>query len=236
MKVLVTRPRASGEKTIKRLEALGHNAVSLPLFEPVHDLTAVREAFASTYSSLIVTSAEAIRAVEASGAIPSRVLSLPVLAVGEKTAEAARTAGFRRVEVAAGTGVQLAELVISKRAEMPQPFLYLAGEPRAPYLEERLDEKDVIYRTFVVYRMHPVQMDAVALEGLLSSGIDAVLFYSEETAKRFFELTGVMAAMELEGARFLCLSPKIAQSVPRQFARCIEVAQKPSENSLLELL
>ncbi len=59
---------------------------------------------------------------------------LPVFAVGRRTAEAARAAGFDDVRIGAGDGEGLATLV---RLTLPRParLLYLAGRDRKPTLE-----------------------------------------------------------------------------------------------------
>ena len=91
MAVLVTRPSPDDETTAAGLRARGFEVVRAPMlrFEPVafHDDTDAH------YGAVIVTSANALRSIEAHLA-GSRLLKLPLFAVGEHTAAAAHRAGF----------------------------------------------------------------------------------------------------------------------------------------------
>src|SRR3954469_25816912 len=99
MAILVTRPQPDSETTAAALRAKGFAVLLAPMlrFEQVsfHDDADAR------YSAVIVSSANALRAIEADLA-GSRLLALPLFAVGERSAEAARRAGFADVAVADG--------------------------------------------------------------------------------------------------------------------------------------
>lgn len=234
MRVLVTRPQASGARTAAALAALGHRADLLPLFEPVHDRAAAAAALARPATGLIITSAEAVRAITTP--IAASVLARPVYAVGERTAEAAREKGFTRVENVGGTGAALADLVATAGGCGDAPYIYLAGEPRSSQLEAGLKAAGISCETVVVYHMRAIEYKPEVFLGHLSPEPDVVLLYSEETAARFFALVGQLSGGALGKTGFLCLSERIAGAVPRQYDRQVEVAEKPSESSLLELL
>src|ERR1700680_2639797 len=101
MAVLVTRPHPDAEATASALRAKGLEVLLAPMlrFEPV----AFHDDEDAGYGAVIVTSANALR-----GLAPhlqelhlrephtqaSRLLELPLFAVGEHTASAARRAGF----------------------------------------------------------------------------------------------------------------------------------------------
>ena len=93
MAVLVTRPHPDDEATAAGLRARGLEVLLAPMlrFEPVafHDDPDAR------YGAVIVTSANALRGIEAHLA-GSRLLKLPLFAVGEHTASAARQHRFRQ--------------------------------------------------------------------------------------------------------------------------------------------
>jgi uroporphyrinogen-III synthase len=97
MAVLVTRPSPDDETTAAGLRARGFEVVRAPMlrFEPV----AFHDDIDAHYGAVIVTSANALRSIEAHLAA-SRLLKLPLFAVGEHTAVAARRAGFDNVIVA----------------------------------------------------------------------------------------------------------------------------------------
>src|ERR1700716_4366021 len=127
MAVLVTRPEPDNETTAAALRAKGFAVLLAPMlqFEPVafHDDADAR------YGAVIVSSANALRAIEADLA-GSRLLSLPLFAVGERSAEAARRAGFRDVTVAEGNAAALRDLIIAsvrgQTLRKASTLLYLA--------------------------------------------------------------------------------------------------------------
>src|SRR6266498_1534709 len=110
MAVLVTRPHPDDEATATALRARGFEVLRAPMlrFEPVpfHD-----DADAG-YGAVIVTSANALRAIGPYLA-DSRLLKLPLFAVGEHTASAARDAGFAQVIAAKGDASALRDLLLA---------------------------------------------------------------------------------------------------------------------------
>src|SRR6202158_6241752 len=109
MAVLVTRPHPDDETTASSLRARGFEVLRAPMlrFEPVafHDDEDAR------YGAIIVTSANALR-----GITPHlkghRLLELPLFAVGEHTAAAARHAGITHVIAANGEAAGFDDSVI----------------------------------------------------------------------------------------------------------------------------
>src|SRR4051794_28022511 len=104
MAVLVTRPHPDNEATAERLRARGFKVLLAPIlrFEPV----AFRLDTDADYGGIVLTSANSLRAVRPQLA-DSRLLGLPLFAVGEHTASAARDAGFNKVIVAGGDAANL---------------------------------------------------------------------------------------------------------------------------------
>src|SRR5215467_8521162 len=129
MAVLVTRPLPDGETTAADLRARGFEVVAAPMlrFEPF----GFSDDSEAPYGGIIVTSANAIRAVE-SRLAGSSLLKLPLFAVGERTAAVARAAGFDNVLSADGDAAALRDLVMetakAKKLKKKSPLLYLAGE------------------------------------------------------------------------------------------------------------
>jgi uroporphyrinogen-III synthase len=233
MRVLVTRPAISAGRTGQRLAALGHEPVLLPLFEPEHDPDGVAMARATgDAEGVIATSAEAIRALGSA----DRLARLPVFAVGRATARAAADAGFSTIETADGDGSSLARYLDERYAGRTRPhLLYLAGEPRAPHLEQALAVARFRITPATCYRMKPAGITGEQLQSLFQPAPDAVLLYSSEAARRFFEIAGPFVRKN-EGTKILCLSPTIADAVPAGFKHRVKSALRPDEDSLFELL
>src|ERR1700726_1723986 len=128
MAYLVTRPYPDNEATGSVLRARGFAVLLAPVlrFEPL----SFRDDPEAEYGAVIVTSANALRAIEPQLA-GHRLLELPVFAVGEHTAAAARAAGFNQVISAAGDAAALRERVLesvrTKQLKKNRALLYLAG-------------------------------------------------------------------------------------------------------------
>src|ERR1700760_3416290 len=142
MAVLVTRPHQDSEATAANLRARGIEALQAPMlrFEPLiwQDDSDAR------YGAVIVTSANALRGVEKQPA-GQRLLKLPLFAVGEHTAAAAKEAGFEKITSANGGAVALREAVLAavkaKQLKKTSPLLYLAGADLARDLAGDLGER-----------------------------------------------------------------------------------------------
>ena len=157
MAILVTRPQPDNETTAAALRAKGFEVLLAPMlrFEPVafHDDADAR------YGAVIVTSANALRAI-APISPAAGLLTLPLFAVGERTAEAARHAGFGDVAVADGNAAALRDLIAAsaraKTLKKASTLLYLAGADLAGDLAGELGERGFNVVTHTTYRMVPV--------------------------------------------------------------------------------
>src|SRR4029079_9623785 len=139
MAVLVTRPHPDDEATAGALRARGFEVLQAPMlrFEPVP----FRDDPDASYGAILVTSANALRAIMPQLA-GSRLLNLPLFAVGEHTASVARDAGFGEVMTARGAAAPRRELltsaVKSKQLKKAGTLLYLAGADLARDLSGEL--------------------------------------------------------------------------------------------------
>lgn len=239
MAVLVTRPQPDAETTAAGLRALGYEVALAPMlrFEPF--------GFADTaedvYGAIVVSSANAIRAVEPHLA-GSPLLKRPLFAVGERTAAVAQDAGFAKVWAAGGDAAALRDLVVeaakAKKLKKKSPLLYLAGEEISRDLAGELREKGFEVVTHIAYRMAPSRsLPGEVLDGFAAGRIEAVLHYSRRSAQAFIEAAragGVeISALALPQC---CLSPAVAEIVREAGATQVTVAAKPNENALFEAL
>ena len=144
MAVLVTRPHPDDETTAAALRARGFRGAARA-DAAVRAGRRSRTTRTRRYGAVIVTSANALRAIEPHLA-GSRLLKLPLFAVGEHTAAAARDAGFDEVIAAEGDAGALARSRAGKRVKAKQlkkasPLLYLAGADLARDLAGELGEQ-----------------------------------------------------------------------------------------------
>ena len=239
MAVLVTRPHPDSVATANHLRARGFEVLSAPMlrFEPLpfHDDANIG------YGAVIVTSANALRGI-APHLEGHRLLKLPLFAVGEHTAAAARDAGFDQVIAARGDATTLRDLVIdrvkSKTLKKSNPLLYLAGADLARDLAGELGEKGFAVVTHTTYRMAPVpRLPREICEAFVAGRIEAVLHYSRRSARAFLDATregGVeISALALPQC---CISHAVAAVVRDAGAAQVMVAASPDENALFEAL
>jgi len=239
MAVLVTRPLPDGETTAAELRARGFEVVAAPMLR--------FEAFGfggeaeAPYGGIIVTSANAVRAIESKLA-GSPLLKLPLFAVGERTAAVARTAGFAKLYSADGDAAALRDLVIetakAKKLKKKSPLLYLAGEEVARDLAGELREHGFDVVTHIAYRMVPAKsLPGEVVDGFAAGRIEAVLHYSRRSAQAFVEAArtgGVeISALALPQC---CISAEVAEIVREAGATQVTVAARPDENALFEAL
>lgn len=239
MRVLVTRPPQPGARTAQRLAAMGHEPLMLPLFEPLHDAEKAFAALADTRGPVAVTSAEAIRAVTGRPGDLAPHLNRPLYAVGDATAEEARTAGFASVTASSGNGADLATLIAGQPADQTAPaILYLAGSPRAETFETRAKALGLTLTVAECYRMGPLDVPVEILRTIFATEApDAILFYSRQTAERFFALHEISTHLDaLIGIRLLCLSRTVADAVPPELQGHVTIAEAPDETILLSLI
>ena len=239
MAVLVTRPHPDDEATAAALRDRGFDVLRAPMlrFEPVpfHDDADAR------YGAVIVTSANALRAIAAQLA-DSRLLKLPLFAVGEHTASAARGAGFGQVITAGGNAAALRDLVLaavkSKQLKKATTLLYLAGADLARDLAGELGEKGFTVVTHTTYRMAPASsLPREICDAFVANQVEAVLHYSRRSARAFLEAArsgGVeISALALPQC---CISAAVAAVLRDAGATQVTAAASADENALFEAM
>lgn len=238
MRVVVTRPRPAAERTAAELERLGHQPVLLPLMMAEHRPGALTAPPPPETAALVVTSAEALRALAAESLECQKpYLALPLYAVGERTAETARQLSFETVITGPGNGGALADVVLADLGEQPAAVLFLAGHPRSPDLEDALAKAGQPVTVRECYRMVAATVEATAIATLTGQPPDVVLLYSSETARRFVEVIGITQSSDTwRDTRFLCLSGKIASVLPDRYQANAAWPAEPREETLLDLL
>ncbi len=231
MRVLVTRDSDAAADTAAALARLGHEA----LLAPVIDITPTSATLPSgSFDAILVTSRHALP----QGLDVLRWgKRLPVFAVGRRTAEAARAAGFEDVRIGAGDGEGLATLV-SLTLPRPARVLYLAGRDRKPTLDSSLTGIGVQLVIIETYAANPVDRWPEAVVAALREGtIDAALHYSRRSAELALALA---ERLEVADAFLLlhhaCLSADVAEPLLAAKAFAVAVAAQPDEENLLALL
>jgi len=232
MHVLVTRPEPAAERTASALVARGHDVWKLPLMqvEPVAaDLT-------GGWGGVIITSANA-PAASTKNTARDALLKLPLFAVGERSAEAARSTGFTAVTSAGGSVRDLVRMLCQRKADAKAPLLYLAGEDRAADLIGELAAVGIAAEMRVVYRVATVPFPDELVAALESGDVQAVLHFSKRSADSYLAGAGEAGvADQALAVRHYCLSAQVAAPLEAAGAKRVTVAPRPDEAALIELL
>jgi len=231
MRVVVTRPENDGERTAAALRARGHEVLLAPLMR----VETIAADLSGIWGGILVTSANAPAAI-ADNPARAALLSRPLYAVGRRSAEAARAAGFTRIAAAGGDVRDLVRLVAECRADASAPLLYLAGEDRAADLVHELASRGLAAELRVVYRAATAPFPPALIEALRGGRVDAVLHFSKRSGENY--LAGAQAAGVIEAAlkpRHYCLSAPIAAPLRAAGAE-VAVAPRPEQAALIALL
>ena len=234
MRLLVTRPEADAERTATALRACGHTVVVAPLLriEPVEDA----EIAAGPFAAILVTSANAALAIARHQRF-AELRALPVFAVGGRSAQAMRAAGFADVTSADGDVRDLARLV-AQRVKGGASLLYLAGADRAGDLAGRLSGQGFVVRTVVIYRAIAAAALPSAAADALAGGVDGVLHFSRRSAEAFLRAVRDAGAGDdaLRKPMHFCISANAAEALVAAGAADIRIAAEPTESALMALV
>ncbi|CAN5544218.1 uroporphyrinogen-III synthase [soil metagenome] len=239
MAILVTRPQPDNDSTARALRARGHEVLPAPMLR--FEAMPFRDDADAHYGAVIVTSANALRAI-AGEPVAATLRQLPLFAVGERTAEAAREAGFDNVISADGDAGALRELVAdavqSKLLKKTQTLLYLAGADLARDLAGELGERGFSVVTQTTYRMAPVTKLPDEIGAAFAAGsVAAVLHYSRRSARAFVDAVRA-AGVEISALAIpqCCLSDQVASVMRDAGATRVMAAPMPHENALFAVL
>jgi uroporphyrinogen-III synthase len=234
LRLLVTRPEPDAERTAAALRRHGHQ-VDIAAMLRLESI-AEAELGSGPWSAVVVTSANALRAIEQH---PRRaeLLGLQVFAVGGRTAAAARAAGFRDVIAAGGNVQELARCLRGER-EGRDPLLYLAGQDRSGDLAGDLAADGEIVATAVVYRAVKLESFPPAIAAALAAGqIDGLLHFSRRSAQAYIDCARAAGLLDRALAPIhFCLSDQIAEPLIVAGAKTVRIAARPEETALLALI
>jgi uroporphyrinogen-III synthase len=210
------RPEPGWSASAAAARQLGLEIVGHPLFqaEPV-----AWEAPGGAFDALLAGSAAVFRL---GGPKLSRFTHLPVHAVGEVTAEAARAAGFAVTRTGAGGLQQL----LDHSADQPLRYLRPGGEERVPL--DLHPGQELVERA--VYRLRPLPLSS-ALAELIERGEPIIAVHSAAAAAHFraeIDRLGIERGMLF----LVALGPRIAKAAGLGWA-AVHIADRPDDAALL---
>lgn len=234
MHLLVTRPQPDADRTAATLRARGHTVTLAPLLTFAALDVAIGE---GPWAGLLLTSANAVRAVRAHPAFAG-LRALPAIGVGDRTAAAAREAGFADVASAAGDARDLVAATVSRFAGQRGTLLYLCGEVQAADVRAALAAAGITVVTVPIYRMVAAErFPEPAAEALRAGRIEAVLHYSRRSAAAYLACAqGDGIGKPALAPVHYALSAAVAAPLVDAGAGDVRIADRPDEAALLRAL
>lgn len=189
--VLVTRPAGRAGGLLTLLVARGVTAEHVPLLELVPgdaaQLARAREGLAAgAFTHLVVTSRTTVEVLTGADGQLDVDGATQVLAVGEGTAGALRSAGIRPHLVAAGSGASLIEQL--PPAPETSRVLLPVSTAAAPTVPDGLRAAGYQVQRIDAYCPVPAAVEPAMRERLRSGGYGAVVLTSSQAARRLAEL------------------------------------------------
>ncbi len=216
--IFAIRPQPGLQSTLQAARDLNMAVLGRPLFEVVP--VAWDAPDASEFDALLLGSANAIRH---GGAALEGLLTLPVHAVGEATAIAAREAGFTVAQTGVG-GLQ----ALVDAADGDTHFLRLAGSEHVP-----LDLPDSAkVTTRIVYDVRALPLSGSDEVSLRAS--DPLVLLHSAAAARHFASECERRGLDKSRIALACIGPRVAQAAGSGWRDC-QSAPQPDDAALLAL-
>lgn len=223
--LLLTRPTASSqafrdalsERAQASVDVVINPLLSIHVTGPLPDLAGMK--------GLIFTSANAVLAYES---LKGPILDIPVIAVGEETAKAARALGFS-VRVAAGTADSVFGLIVDERVD--GPLMHLRGEIAITPLAQRLTDAGVKTFEAVLYEQRLEKFSLTTKEALSQDRPTIAPVFSPRTARQLKSESEGLGAMW-----FAAISPAVADALPQGGRWQTRIADAPGRKDMVRLV
>lgn len=215
--ILVLRPEPGAQATARRARAMGLKPLVCPLFAVERVNWDAPDP--TQYTGILMTSAMAARH---GGPALAHYTHLPLFAVGERTAAAARTTGFQSIVSGRSDVARLLARIATLR---PHRLLHLSGADTVA-----IETAGIEIERRVVYASRPAQLP----ENFAASLDEAAgaLCHSSRAAQRLSQLvTGSGTRGRLT---IITISAAVAEAVGNGWAR-VAIADKPRDEAMLEM-
>lgn len=230
-RVLVTRPAPDAASFAAALRLRGMTPILSPVMRldfnrPPPPLDGV--------SAIAFTSANGVRAM---APLAERASRMPVFAVGEMTAVAARQAGYSAVERANGDVTSLIELIVA-RHDRAGAVLHPVGRDMAGDLADALGARGIKARKAILYEAKPIAaLSAEARMALREGPLVWVTLFSPRSARLFLDqvsCAGLTSALKMASAA--CLSQSVAAAAGAATWGALRVAPDQTANGLISVM
>ena len=234
--VLITRAENESKELAKDVRKLGVHTLISPMLK-IKFYKGITPSFLKT-QGILFTSSNGVRALDLRLNPHNKVFSIPVFAVGDATAKAAKQIGFTCVTSAGGNLESLAECTSENLSPGYGELVHIAGHDLAGDLAGRLKEKGFCVRTEKIYRAESItEIDIQTLSALKQREVAFILFFSPRTTRIFVSLIkAIDYANSLVSIEAICLSNTVAEEAKALHWRKVSVSMEPTKDKLLHSL
>jgi Uroporphyrinogen-III synthase len=230
MRILITRPQEDAVRFAELLAAKGHEALCASLLT-VQYFDGPELTFEGV-SAILCTSANGVRAL----ARRTSERDVPFFAVGPQTADAARAAGFRKVECTDGDAAAMAAAMMDHIQPDEGMLVHAASADNEGRLKTLLAEEGYRVHVEVLYEVIAIaKLPDAAREAISQKAIDGAVVFSPRSAMALadcIQLAGLTDACRSMSA--ICISQAAADGLkPLPFARIV-IAAKPNQAAMLD--
>lgn len=229
--VIITRPEPGLGETASAVAGLGWEPVLAPA---LHIRSCQVGALPRQVAALLLTSGQAVAMAVA--CVPP---SVPVFAVGDRTAQKAREAGFTTVYSAHGNAQALEHLLCQHCAPALGSLLLFSGVGQGMELAASLRAQGFRVVRRVAYRADPVDaLPALVDHALLAGQIAAILFFSARSAQSWLKrVPSVGMGACVRGVRAVVISEAVVKTLRQAgWQGPVSVAATPDAPAMLQTL
>lgn len=225
-RILVTRPLNLARETAHRLQAMGHTAMIAPLMQPE---ALAWNTPAPLPDALLLTSPQT---AQMGGDTLDKLRLLPVYAVGERTARAARAAGLHVIHVGNGNAADLcADIEKKYPISGHRHILHLCGEDVTPLppMNHVHIVRQIVYRARLIPDLpEPIE------QAFQARCIDWVMLFSSRSAAHFTRLYDRTGCKRHDLA-VVAISPRALQAAGTGWHRA-HAATHPTTQAMLDII
>ena len=232
--VLVTRSEPGASRTAERLREAGYEPVVLPLFELVDIGAGIDD---PEDKNFIFTSSNALEVLRQRGWKPSSD-DAHAWCVGERTAQAARSIGFRHVTSAAGGGAKLVQKIAEHGLAKGSRFRYFTTADRSFDVSAALSAHGFSPEITEIYRVEAkAPIDGTFIEVMNAVREGALLVYSKRSGDY---LAGLIKEnidqVDTESVAIVSISDAATNMLLNFNWRGVYVSKNPDEPSMIARL
>lgn len=230
--IVITRARGDETELSNALKECGFHVIHEPMTEIflLHTARpALEELLAQDPDAVILTSRHGARAL----ASLSALRDMPLLCVGETTADTAQSLGFNRVS-ACGGDVEALQRYVHDAYDEGARFAYVSAE----HIRREMTVEGMEIARVIAYEARAVeQFSDVLVEQLKRGHMDAATFMSARAAEIFCTLAErAQLAGAIEPLQAFALSDAIAKMLNRLSWKAVYAAPKPTLASLIQCI